>query len=740
MQKITRREAMKQSVAAASGAWLGTRARLPIVAAAQAEPSASAAPADAPWFRRHWVGIEWGPTGANDADPVYMSRASGEQIVGKLVEAQAEYGVVFMKDQTFAYYNSKLAKKCPALGDRDLLREILDAARPHGMPIVAYCQVQYDDSSWEAHPEWRMKDSEGRDARARLCYRSGYIDFIRGVLGELMEYDIQGFHVDMLDFGFRPPYTCWCDRCRAAFEAEHGAPPPPGPTWDEAWDRMLEFRYASNLGFCRTLDAFIRETRPDISVDYNYHGYPPFSFEAGQRPVSHANNGDFVTAEGLPFVFGHTNPGLLSLFLAGARPEGALQVATSRSVYNYHDFTVRPEADLNWEVMTYLAHGVQCTVVDKADYDGSLDDVVYRRLGRIFGEARRKRDYFGHEPVQEVGLYYSQRSRDWFGRDDPPKYMRAVWGAHKALVQSHIPMGFVMDENVTPERLRRFPVVYLAGTAIVTERELDLFREYVSEGGCLLVTGVSGWYDRWGRSQGRSSLEDLIGGRLAEILTDHLDNYLRFPDGEADSVVLTADIPTDWLMLTYGPVGAYQVDRASALGEVLTAHRPPDNPWKDHMSAGEPIGPALLLNTLGQGKVVCVAGAPDAAFASRYRMSEHRNLIRNLVRYLNPAPVVRLKAPAHVESVITKDGHRLLIHLLFFAGPPTSAAERFPEGRETLPTLMEEPMPYEVVLEIPRPFGQVSAAGSDTELTRSDRHVRARVKAVHEVIVVEEAV
>ena len=52
-----------------------------------------------------------------------------------------------MKDMEFAYYNSAAARKCPNLGDRDLLREILDAARPHGLPIVAYCQVQYDDSS-----------------------------------------------------------------------------------------------------------------------------------------------------------------------------------------------------------------------------------------------------------------------------------------------------------------------------------------------------------------------------------------------------------------------------------------------------------------------------------------------------------------------------------------------------------------------------------------------------------------
>lgn len=116
-----------------------------------------------PWYRRYLVGIEIGPTGANDRDRIYFSRATGKDWVQALLRAHAEYGVVFMKDMEFAYYDSHVARKCPNLGERDLLREILDAARPHGLPIVAYCQVQYDDSSWRAHPEWRMHGADGSD-------------------------------------------------------------------------------------------------------------------------------------------------------------------------------------------------------------------------------------------------------------------------------------------------------------------------------------------------------------------------------------------------------------------------------------------------------------------------------------------------------------------------------------------------------------------------------------------------
>jgi hypothetical protein len=59
-----------------------------------------------PWYRRCLVGMEVGPTGANDQDPVYISRATGKEIIGSLARANAEYAVIFMKDHKFAYQPS----------------------------------------------------------------------------------------------------------------------------------------------------------------------------------------------------------------------------------------------------------------------------------------------------------------------------------------------------------------------------------------------------------------------------------------------------------------------------------------------------------------------------------------------------------------------------------------------------------------------------------------------------------
>lgn len=694
--------------------------------------------AEKPWYLSSLVGMELGPTGANDQDTIYMARATGRDWVESLVRAGAEYGVIFMKDQNFAYYNSQIARRCPNLGQRDLLSECISAASKHGIPIIAYCQIQYDTAAWQAHPEWRMKDSDGNDIHDRLCYNSGYLAYNSQIAVEMLQYQIAGFHFDMLDFGFSPPVGCWCEHCKSLFEQEYGIAMPRGITWDEAWDKMLQFRCDSNTRFCEKLSTLVHQQKPNASVDFNYHGYPPFSWYPGEKPVQHARNGDFVTAEGLPWIFGNYNPSLLALFMAGARPGGPIQGVTSRSVYNYHDFTVRPTADMEWEVFTYLAHGAQCTIVDKANYDGTLDQVVYQRIGKIFRSARAKTEFFGHKPIQDVGLYYSSRSRDWYGRADGEKYMAAFSGAHKALVQAHITLGMIMDENASIERLSEFPVVYVPNAAILTQQEVANFKAYVQQGGNLFLTGMTGVCNHYGNLQDHSSLEELAGVRLLRCQIEFPDNYLRLPSSlqTGKGQFLTPDIPLDWPILMWGSISIYEANGAEGFGELILAVRSKNNSWSKHMSPGAIAGPAVFVNNVGKGKVVLVPCMLDAAYIQRYRVPEQRYLIRNVMRYLHPKPAIQIDAPANVEAVVAHDGarNRTLIHLISFSAPATATSEPLNKGREVLPPVMEEPMSYEARVVFGTHFAGVKSPNVNTRLTVKGRDISVTTRDIHTII------
>ncbi|MCA9186342.1 MAG: hypothetical protein KDA99_12010, partial [Planctomycetales bacterium] len=321
-----------------------------------------------PWFQRAIVGMEVGPTGAqfgysSPTDERYCSKWNGAEIVRKCVEANAEYLVLWLRDGDFAYYNSKILPKAPGLGNRDPLREAQHEAAKHDLPIISYCVVQQGGIYLQGNPQWKMRDAEGNEI-GRFCFNSGYLAAIKQLVAEQLAYGIDGFHIDMLDQGFGEPYGCWCDACRELFRKAYGHPMPSGVTWDKTWDEMLEFRYASSERFEKELTTYIRSLNSRATVDFNYHGNPPFSFEVGQRPVQHAGSGDFVTGETGVWGFSALGVGLNAEFYRASAPGVPFQVAIQRGVRMYHDQTTRPLLHMRWGTITLLAHGAFVTMID----------------------------------------------------------------------------------------------------------------------------------------------------------------------------------------------------------------------------------------------------------------------------------------------------------------------------------------------------------------------------------------
>ncbi len=700
----------------------------------------------APWFQRALVGMEVGPTGAqfgysDPGDTRYCARFDGREIARRVRAAHGEYLVMWARDGDYAYYDSKLLPKAPGLGGRDPLREVVAEARAHQMPVIAYCVVQQGGHFLKAHPKWEMRGADGRPL-GRFCYNSGYLEAMKQIVAEQLACGIDGFHMDMLDQGFGPPYGCWCDTCRAQFEKEFGQPPPAGVTWDAGWDNLLEFRYRSSERFERALAAHIKTLAPRATVDFNYHGNPPFAFEVGQRPVQHAGNGDFITGETGVWGFSALTVGLNAAFYRAAVPHQRVQVAMQRGVRMYHDQTTRPLADLRWELFTLLAHGAFVTVVDKTGFDGGLDPMAYERLGAAFQEALAKRAHFGQQPLAEVGIYFSSRTRDWIGRETPASYFQSFQGAHKAMVYEHIPWDVVLDENVSLETLRRFPVVLLPNAAILAEKEIALFRRYVEEGGRLVVTGQSGQFDRLGRPLADPALSELIGARVKGRL-DSLDNWMRFTSAQValGDLQLALSARPAWPFLVKGPATLYEPTAARTAGELLKPHRTTrqregreGTEWP--MSADSPVGPAILVNALGKGSVLTFAGSPDFATASEHHIVEARRLLADAVRGLHPRPRVRITAPANVEAVVTDDpaARTLRVHLLAYNSTPQTTPAK--ERPYVLPGLIEDAPMYRVSVTFAGPFRKAAALARTTILKRRGRTLEATVADIHEVIVV----
>lgn len=279
----------------------------------------------------------------------------------------------------------------------------------------------------------------------------------------------------------------------------------------------------------------------------------------------------------------------------------------------------------------------------------------------------------------------------------------------------------------------------LPNAGIVSDKEAQLLLSYVKDGGNLIITGLTGCYDRMGLLLKASSLEELIGAKFVRKL-DSLDNWLRFGVDEKKPK-LHQGIPTKWPFLVKGPAAVFEPTSATAYGELLQPYRTARQlqgkegiDWP--MSADSPVGPAVLLNRIGKGKVLTFTCSPDYATASDHHIVEARRLLANAIRLLNPEPRIRITAPVNIEVVVTDEPSKRIfrIHLLGYNSPPQTTP---PKDRPyILPGLIEDAPMYRVSLEFAKPVMNASAFNKSTSLQQDGRRIVATINDIHEIIIV----
>lgn len=683
---------------------------------------------------------EWHPAILSRIDPGAISRRA------RAAGAQQLY--VFAKDHYGnAYYATRIGHRHTGLRGRDLLREFVEAGKEADLPIVAYYSVIWDNWCANNRPEWCMRDAQDRPIAERstdppldrwryLCHNSGYLNYARTMLAEVAEaYPVAGFHLDMFNLPFSGD-GCYCTACRALFRERHGRDLTPEEANDRGGRDLQSFRYDSVEQAMRLLVDAVRAIRPALPVSTNYHGSFGFDRRVGQMPVRHSRISSVQTGETYTPVFGDLYPGLEGRFLHSLDPNKPCELVCWR-MNRITDFTVKPIHQLRWEGLTAMAHRCSLMVIDQPYHDGTLDEVTYERLGTVFKEIESKRALFGGTPARHVGLYYSCKTRDQ--EASSLGFQRAVLGAYKALVESHYPLEFIFDENVSAARLAEFPVVWLPNVSTMSETECGLIADYVREGGFLVATGATSMKDERGRDRSDFGLADVLGVRYEGIL-DCDWHYLRSlprPYGN--------DLDPRQFILNTGPAVAAHPAGAEHFGGLHEAFCKPQAPDRFYSHSVHPPhdcrGAAIYLKRFGRGAAIYLPNSVDASYAGFHESPEHRLLMRNMVELAGYQPPVRLvKGPLNVEFVLNRmTGGRWLVHLLAFNGT-RQAVTLASLDRPMRPSVrMDEAPLYRAELQVNVPFSTVRAWNPDTRVEVKDNRVCILCEDVHEAITIEPA-
>ncbi|MBP3377076.1 MAG: alpha-L-fucosidase [Clostridia bacterium] len=142
-----------------------------------------------------------------------------EKFADQLQDAHIEYvNITARCNMGFSYYNTKVGKKYPGLGDRDPLREIVDACHKRDIGVTAYINLGLNHEFAADNHGWLKMDREGRvykdnkkDSFFRMmCHNTPYRAHFLAEINELCKYDIDGPFCDC--FALR---ECFCPACMA---------------------------------------------------------------------------------------------------------------------------------------------------------------------------------------------------------------------------------------------------------------------------------------------------------------------------------------------------------------------------------------------------------------------------------------------------------------------------------------------------------------------------------------------
>ena len=681
----------------------------------------SQAPAalETPWYRRV---MRWGQTNVREIDA-----APGHYDVQWWVDHWQRthvQGVIINAGGIVAYYPSALPlhRRSPYLGERDLVGELTQAAHAHGIVVVARMDSsRANQGFYDAHPDWFTVDAEGKPYRAgtfgkdqepfyTACIASPYYrEFLPQVLQELCErYHPEGFS-DNSWAGLSRANICHCPNCAQQFAAFSGGRAlPTEKNWDDRTYRAwIEWSYALRASLWELNNA---TTKRFGGPDCEWSGMNSGSlaaqcatFRDWRAMTSRAKIIflDFQGRHGTAPLWANGEAGKLIRAVMG----DDAPIPESMAMYNNVSTGGAPSFRLSSkpepEVRLWFAEAVAGGIQPWWHHIGADHEDLrqFATAEPLFAWHAANEEYLrDREHLATVGVVYSQRSVDFFGRDDASDRCEApLRGLGHALIRARIPYAMV-HADLLPDAPERYRVLILPNIGALTDAQADTLRRYVEAGGSLLATGETSLYDEWGDRRKDFALSALFGAHYAgEVLPrggrggrgDEAHTYLRI---DSRPVPLRTGSPDDspafrrgWDATAHLPFGGTLVltrprqdtSRTVEVPLTLIPAFPIYPPEFAYMLRERSETPALYLTQPrhGSGGRVAYLPADLDRLAWQYAQTDHLDLLAALVRWLGgDAP--NAVAPVQVDGRGFLDVHVYTQRPDAAGGNAASGAER----------------------------------------------------------------
>jgi len=523
----------------------------------------------------------------------------------------------------------------PALKGLDIIRIWRDATQEMGVKFFAYYNLAGSDAEAAAHPEWTQRKPDGELFSPTpfglreydMCFNSPYLEEL--VLPKVREL-IESYHVDgfWFDAGIWSKKLCYCAYCKMFFKEKYGVEPPLEPS-QPIWEEWKKFHRDSWNRFSKKLGDYIHSLHQNVIYCVNLE-YSPMQPEppadyvdmlswdvgGGRRTLQVSFMSRFFDSQDRPFyimVNEHHRYGL-----------GMPTLPISLEYLEQKHVVVRANGGIPqaWTSTMFNA-GISPYYTE---LNGKVSDFL-RERSEVFQDT---------QPFHEVAILhsattsYKETNSVWGGGGSK------VRGAHLSMIQGHYHCNIVCEEFLA-RQIDTYGLVIISNQTQLPSYLLESMRNYVREGGSLLVTGLSA------TSQ---NVDDNVTMELSDVL----------------GVKPTGRNPLEYGYVWQGfplPIKSrwYPVELATA-----SVVEPLLKDWNECDKVELPF-PAVAVNKFGKGTAVYIASDVFAAYYEQQHPATLR-FILEAVKKAYPNQFIDSDAPKRVEFSLRRKGKDLIVHVV----------------------------------------------------------------------------
>ena len=191
----------------------------------------------------------------------------------------------------------------------------------------------------------------------------------------------------------------------------------------------------------------------------------------------------------------------------------------------------KPKPEARMWMLNGIAGGIQPWWHHVAAYHE--DRRMYNTAAPVLRWHKANEEFLiNRQPVATIGVVWSQRNTDYYGRDNDSEKVELPWrGMTLALIRARIPYLPVHADHIDRDG-SRFSILILPNLAAMSDYQVAMVKRFVERGGGLVATGETSLFDEWGDRRPDYALADLFGAHVVNDNSAYRKDPLRKTFGQ----------------------------------------------------------------------------------------------------------------------------------------------------------------------------------------------------------------